>query len=390
MKFNLTTDKSSYRIDFTLEGKRKRFYPGTKDETTARQLIKRMAYEWESGQFDLSLEAYKLRNQSQPKAQTPSKEKEAYKTLYLLALWDKWVESLHLPSSTKNGHYHYVRQTIKKYNPQASDALWFVDLRSVWSSSTWLSRKGYIKACVDWATEEGLFFGKNPYQGLKPLKSKAPDTIKPFSAEEISQILEALDSNNFCHPSSRFKHSHYSSFVRFLFITGCRLGEATGLTWNCVDFDTRTIAIRQALGKDITISPNKTRKILKETKTGKVHYIPMNEALLTLLETLFISLGSTEGCDRTIFVFKGQRGKYIDTAGFRRRVWKPILEKLGIDYRYPYQTRHTCLSNVVSSHGLLAAAKLAGHQNLDMVSRHYAKYTGNLVDTLPNLPLRRK
>lgn len=378
MKFNLTTDKGSYRIDFILNGKRKRFYPGTKDEITAKQLIKQMSYEWESSQFDLSLKSYRLKNRAQPKTKTLSKEKEANTSQTLLAFWDKWVESLHLPPATKNGHYYYIRQAIKRHDPQAADVLWFVELRQVWSVSTWSGRKSYLKACIGWAIEEGLFIGKNPYQGLKPLKDRSPDRIKPFSPEEIDKILKALVSDQFCHPSSGFKHSHYSSFVVFLFITGCRLGEATGLTWDCIDFATKTVAIKQALGRDIAISPNKTRKILKETKTGNVRYIPMNDALLTLLKDIQNNRNSG-------FVFRGHRGSYIDTASFRRRVWKPLLEKLGIEYRYPYQTRHTVLSAVTSSHGLLAAAKLAGHQNLDMVSRHYARYTGNLADALPNL-----
>lgn len=374
MRFNLTTDKDSCRVDFTLEGKRKRFYPGIKDETTAKQLIKQMTYEWESGQFDSTLQSYKLKNRAQPKPKAISKEKEEN----LLVLWDRWVKILHLPPTTKNGHYHYIRQSIKKHNPQASDALWFVELRQVWSASTWSGRKSYLKSCIDWAIEEGLFADKNPYKALKPLKKVTPDKIKPFSSEEIGEILNALDSNQFCHPSSRFNHSHYSSFVRFLFITASRLGEATGLTWECVDFDTRTITIKQALGKDTATSPNKTRKILKETKTGQVRHIPMNDALFALLKD--IQTSRQEG-----FVFKGHRGQYIDLASFRRRVWKPLLEKLDIEYRYPYQTRHTTLSAVTSSHGLLAAAKLAGHKNLDMVSRHYARYTGDLVDVLPNL-----
>ncbi|MEL7068613.1 MAG: site-specific integrase [Cyanobacteria bacterium J06581_3] len=384
MKFNLTMDKGSYRIDFTLEGKRKRFYPGTKDEITAKQLIKRMAYEWESGRFDVSLKSYKLKNRTQPKAKTLSKERDNIPQT-LLDLWDGWVDSLYLAQSTKNGHYHLIRQAIKQHDPQAFDVLWFVELREVWSVSTWSGRKSYLKSCIDWAIEEGLFTDKNPYKTLKPLKKATPDRIKPFSPEEIRKILQALDSNEFCHPCNRYKHSHYSPFVRFLFITGCRLGEATGLTWDCINFENRTVVIKQALGKDMSASPNKTRKVLKETKTGQVRYIPMNDSLSALLEMLFHESENDQHNSHGGFVFRGHRGKYIDTASFRRNVWRPILEQLGIEYRYPYQTRHTVLSVVTSSHGLLAAAKLAGHKNLDMVSRHYARYTDDLVDVLPKL-----
>lgn len=65
MEFNLTTDKGSYRIDFTLDGKRKRFHPGTKDEITAKQLVAQMTYEWNIGTFDVTLHSYKLRNRIQ-------------------------------------------------------------------------------------------------------------------------------------------------------------------------------------------------------------------------------------------------------------------------------------------------------------------------------------
>lgn len=386
MKFNLTKDKGSYRVDFTLEGQRKRFYPGTKDEVIAKQLIKQMAYEWQMGQFDLSLQSYKLRQKTQPRVKAFTKKKDDA-PVRLLALWDVWVTNLHLAPSTQNGHYHAIRQVIKKYNPQASDVIWFIELREVWAVSTWSNRKSYLKSCMTWCIEEGLFEERNPYQTLKPIKKIAADRIRPFSSEEISQILKAFDSNQFCHPSSPYKHCHYSSFVRFLFITGCRLGEATGLTWDCVDFENATIAIKQALGKDLAAGPNKTRKVLKETKTGHVRYIPLNDELFSLLQGLSTSSERkqiiNDGCS---FVFKGHKGKYIDIASFRQRVWKPILQKLGIQYRYPYQTRHTVLSTVTSSHGLLAAAKLAGHQDLSMVSKHYARYTGNLLDALPRLP----
>lgn len=376
MKFNLTCDKGNYRIDFTLEGKRKRFYPGTRDEVTAKQILKRMVYEWEFEQFDVSLERYRLKNRKQKVALAHTQKTHTQKQNYsLLELWDKWVESLHLPESTKNGHYHYVRQAIKKHNPNANNAQWFSELRASWSVKTWTGRRNYLKSCIQWAINEGLFSGKNPYLGLKPRKDREPDKVKPFSPEEISRILKALDTNQFCHPSSAYKHSHYSAFVRFLFTTGSRLGEATALSWDCIDFKNRIITIKQALGRDIASSPNTTRKILKETKTGKVHYIPMNDALLSLLES--IKADNAKG-----FVFRGQRGKYIDTSSFRRRVWKPLLEKLDIEYRYPYQARHTVLSAVASSQGLLAAAKLAGHQNLDMVSHHYARFTDQI--DLPN------
>ena len=164
--------------------------------------------------------------------------------------------------------------------------------------------------------------------------------------------------------------------VRFLFLTGCRLGEAIGLTWDCVDLVNRVITIKRALGKDLASNPNSSRKIFKPTKTGRVRYIPINSDLMDILE----SVEGNEG-----YVFKGHRGGYIGLDSFRQKVWKKVLAGLGIEYRYPYQTRHTVLSKVSASHGLAAASKLAGHVDLSMVSKHYIRFTGELEDVLPSL-----
>jgi integrase len=182
---------------------------------------------------------------------------------------------------------------------------WFIALRDTWAVKTWTDRRNYLKSCIQWAINEGEFTGKNPYLALKPRKDRMVDKVKPFTTDEIGRILHALDTNQFCPAASSFKHSHYSAFVRFLFLTACRLGEATGLGWDCIDSKARTIVIKQALGRDVAAGPNTTRKILKETKTGNVHYVPMNDALVNLLESI--------KPDKLVgFVFKGQRGAYIE------------------------------------------------------------------------------
>lgn len=55
-----------------------------------------------------------------------------------------------------------------------------------------------------------------------------------------------------------------------------------------------------------------------------------------------------------------------------------------IRYSYSYQLRCTALSEVAKEHGLAAA--LAGHRDLNIVSKHYVKHSGeipvaNLVST---------
>ncbi|MEN9224635.1 MAG: tyrosine-type recombinase/integrase [Thermostichus sp. DRC_bins_24] len=373
MRFTVNPDKGSYRIDFSLEGRRKRFYPGTKDKGTALLLARQMSLDWDMGQFDLSLGKYRLSQKAQQgKKDAPTKPSAPRK---LLELWDAWVESLELPEQTKNDHYHCIRQMILKYQPECSDTDWFLKLKESYSAYTFNSRRTFLKSCFDWAKQEGLWEDKNPYAAIKPKKKASSELLQPFTKEEISRIIRAFETNQFCPEASAYKHSHYVPFLKWQFITGCRPGESIALQWKHVNFASRKIFITQALGRDFELAPYASRKKLKATKTGESGFIPMNDALYELLSSL--ERGKPDD-----WVFPGQRGNYMDIDAFRD-VWAKVLAGLGIPYRKPYFSRHTVLSEVASSQGLLAAAKLARHKSCDMVSRHYAAFTGELQ--LPNL-----
>jgi integrase len=252
MKFNLSIDKGNYRIDFALEGKRKRFYPGTSDELTAKNILRRMAFDWEQGQFDLSLDSYKLRNRSQRPANlaaSPSKSEQIKTTLNLLTLWDKWVEMLSLPASTQNNHYHCCRVMIAKAdNPDWNDTSWFIQSRL--SASTWNIRRRFIKSCVAWALSEGLLEGKSPWSTLKPRK-ESKTGANPLTVEEIQLVIRAFETNQFCSQHSPCKHSYYVPFLKFLLSTAMRPGEVVALQWKHIDFRNNLIEVSEAMGRDL-------------------------------------------------------------------------------------------------------------------------------------------
>ena len=287
----------------------------------------------------------------------------------LLSIWDKWVTTLGLSQATLNNHYHCCRQMIlSSGNPKAHDVKWFDSLRDGLSGRTFNERKSMLKACLDWSVNNDLVSGKNPYESVKTKKSERNDHAKPFSRDEIAAIIEAFQSDRFVHKSSHFSHSHYVPFIKFQFVTGCRLGEAIALQWKHMDFANRRILIEQALGRDLASSPNASKKILKSTKTGAIGFVPMNDLLYDLLLT-----HKPIDASPTDWVFKGHRGDYISTASFRD-TWNLVLSNLDIEYRYPYQMKHTALSFVATQQGLLAASKLARHTDVTMAARHYARF----------------
>jgi integrase len=375
MKFKLDRDKTTYRIRFQLNGKRKTLYLGTSDELDALIIQRQMETDWQQGKFDFSLKTYKFHK---PKVEVPDSDPSSGEiNPKLLSLWDQWVSSLDISDFTKNNHYHCCRVMISRADSLWDDVTWFTHLTL--SSSTWNTRRRFITSCIAWAIEEALINGKNPWTRLKSRRESKADHANPFTKEEIQQILEAFESDRYCSIYSHYKHSHYLPFLKFCFLTAARPGEAIALQWKHIDFKARVIHIAEALGRDLAHSPYTTRKIRKETKTGVVNCLPMSRSLLELLLK-----HKSQNAKPDDLVFPGQKGGVMDLRSFRE-IWKKILSELGLEYRNPYQTRHTCLSFIAENHGLSAAAKVAGHKSLHMVSKHYVRFVGDLKDVMPDL-----
>jgi integrase len=192
------------------------------------------------------------------------------------------------------------------------------------------------------------------------------DRVKPFSKAEVQTIVDGF-------------RQHYPDcdlFVRFLFMTGVRTGEAIALQWKHVEFEYLQIKICESLSVDK--AGNGYQRIRKGTKTGNTRYLPMSESLSGLLSSI-----APKTPDPEALVFPGHTGQHIDPGRFRQHIWKPLLAKVGIEYRNPYQTRHTLLTHAVMDPaiGVLGAAKPAGHKDSRMVTQHYARFIGQ-----PDLP----
>jgi integrase len=317
------------------------------------------------GQFDPTLDKYRLQENGEGAAALRPKHKK------LLDLWDEWVESLDLKAQTKSDHYEMVRRMITKSGDvRVEEASWLKPWRESIAPSTFNKRLGYLRSCLKWALNEGLFVGPNPYLAIKasPVVSDA-DRIKPFSLAEIKAILEGLES---FYPA-------YLPFVQFLFATGCRTGEAIGLLWRHVDFENGYIEISESLSIDK--AGNGYTRIRKSTKTGRSRYLPLQDSLKELL----LAQKGESGPEDLVFSHPQKKHTPIDSGNFRVRIWKPLLFQLGIEYRNPYQTRHTLLTHAVMNPeiGLLGAAKIAGHTDARTVTRHYARFIG--TPTLPKL-----
>lgn len=77
----------------------------------------------------------------------------------------------------------------------------------------------------------------------------------------------------------------------------------------------------------------------------------------------------------TGLVFKNEEETYLTAIEVRNKWWIPILEKAGIKYRKPYQTRHTYASMMLSAgEPLTWVASQMGHASVVTTAKRYVRW----------------
>jgi integrase len=304
-----------------------------------------------------------------------------HKSLNLLETWDKYID-FKKPSISPSYLAHQLQATrnhLQKLSglPEA-DAVavrdWAIANLSIDSAKRLISQ---LSACYGWAKNSKLIEA-NPFSGMasemklpRSKKISARDReVEPFTANERDSIIAAFKTNQFCHPftSRNHLHSNYAAYVQFLFYTGCRPSEAIGLQWKNVDIDKRTVIFRES----VVQSPG--GRIRKEgLKTQSFRRFKINYQLHQILEETKPLSFNGDG-----LVFPAAEGGFIVQDNFRKRVWKKILEGLGLEYRKPYVTRHTfitlCLDKGIDAKDI---AQWVGNSP-EIIYKHYAGSRHNL------------
>jgi len=223
------------------------------------------------------------------------------------------------------------------------------------SERTTKERLGLMASCWRWAVKAKLIRCEdNPWEDI-PLKVPPKQKPRPFTDGEIKRIIEGF------RQSRHF--NHYVPYVRFLFGTGVRTGEAIGLLWDHVSEDCTKIWIGESY----------SRGCRKETKTNKARDLVISGALVDML---------LERRQESGLVFPSPRGNPIDDHNFRNRAWTKSLERGGVEYRKPYNTRHTFISHCLAS-GMnpVDVAAITGHD----VKTLYKDYAA-VIGSTPKVP----
>lgn len=202
-----------------------------------------------------------------------------------------------------------------------------------------------LSRCCRWAGVD------DPFQDLKlkKLPGRSPD---PFTKKEREAILRAFEGNKF------------EDLVRFLFLSGCRTGEARALRWGKIASDYSSIEISESLSG--------WRDDLTGTKTHKIRKLPCNKQLSEFLRGL--DKGFLRGLDR---------GKPEDLLFGQtklttfQRTWQRVVKGLVEDgrvsrYRAQYQTRATFITGCLDAGiPVTTIAKWVGNSS-ETIWKHYA------------------
>ena len=192
-----------------------------------------------------------------------------------------------------------------------------------------------------------------PFINLKQLKNN-PTDIHPFSLDEVFKIL-------------KFVRSDYHSYYTTRFFTGMRTGEIDGLKWKYIDFEKRLILVRETIVEGKQEEDTKT--------TFSVRDIQMNQLVF---EALLKQYHATS--ELSEYVFCNMNGHALSHRNVTKRIWHPLLKRLKLTPRKPYQSRHTAATLwLAAGEAPEWIAKQLGHANTQMLFTVYSRFVPNLT-----------
>lgn len=199
---------------------------------------------------------------------------------------------------------------------------------------------------------EDSLVDRDPVAPIKALKVSEDDDVNPFTPGDREAFLKAVQE-----PQNRH-------LFEFAFWSGLRSSELIALTWDHVDFERGLILVRQAW----------VRGQMKETKTRKGR----RDVMLLAPARQALESQAWFTCAPGAFVFNNPNTnrRWYDPSQIRRSAWLKAYDDLeAVQYRNPYQTRHTFASTLLSAgEDPYWVAQQMGHSDTSMIMRRYGRW----------------
>lgn len=200
------------------------------------------------------------------------------------------------------------------------------------------------------------FLNFNPCLKLTKPPTVTKTEMKFYDEEEIKQLFKSLE-----YESLTFK-----TIIYMLVLNGMRRGEALGLMWDNIDFENKTITIRNNLlnvrGKGVFLDTPKTVKS-KRTISAPDKCFELLSKLKEYQQYQKEICRDVDWVD-TDYVFKSENGNYYNPDRLSRN-WVAFIEKHHLKKVRLHDLRHTCATYLLSHNTPIATvSKKLGHSNI--------------------------
>jgi integrase len=367
-------NKLRLRLPRGISGSKNR-YISTGLQATPENWKKAQVKAWEieqdisNGHFDSTLAKYKLKSHL-------TLIKSVDKPQDILTLYELWecytdYKSKLIESTTIKTTYKRTKNLIPLFPTQdLKEAVairdWLLANKSAYTAKCVLI---HLSGCCEWAVESRLI-ASNPFakmaQTIQQTDEDGED-IDPFTVQERDAIIAGFENSRY--------YKHYTNFVRFLFLTGCRTGEAIALKWKHINPEMTQITFCESFSSHFSLR--------KDTKNHQSRKFPINAQLKALLESI-----KGKACNPEDLVFPSPTGREIDGHNFLNRAWKGYKNRHGnqVDgivtqlvkegkverYRCQYNTRHTFVTMALEANvSIPQLAKWVGNSP-EVIMKHYA------------------
>lgn len=199
------------------------------------------------------------------------------------------------------------------------------------------------------------FINFNPCLKLTKPPTVTRKEMKFYDEEELKKLFQHLEYENLT----------FKTAIYLLTLGGMRRGECLGLFWEHVDFEKKTITIKNNLlnirEKGVYLDTPKTKKSKRTISLPDICFDLLKK--LKAKQELEKELFSNDWME-TEFVFKDEYGNYYNPSRLSRQ-WVLFQKKHNLKHIRLHDLRHTCATYLLSHNVPIATvSKKLGHSNI--------------------------
>ncbi|WP_053959736.1 tyrosine-type recombinase/integrase [Sulfobacillus thermosulfidooxidans] len=220
-----------------------------------------------------------------------------------------------------------------------------------------------LKSALDNAAELELI-NKNPAHTLKIGKNASPKRT-PLSHDELQRIFKELSDE------------HYGIVLEFIAVSGVRVGECLGLTWDSVDWEHNTVTICQQvinIGNRVVVED--TLKTQSSQRTIALPTTFMAKLRQHKRHQMLTRLNNPGEAWSTNLVFATRHGTPID-PNHLRRTFRRVLKHCSLSDGYHiHDLRHTYATLLYAkTRDIKLVSSVLGHANIQITLDIYTHTT---------------